>query len=85
MGDLNIANLQAGGLVGSNTGSIQSSIALGNVQAGGHSTVGGLVASNQAMVTSSSATGDVLGGALSLVGGLAGENLAQSRALPSRT
>ena len=74
VGDLNIANLQAGGLVGSNTGSIQSSIALGNVQAGGRSTVGGLVASNQAKVTGSSATGDVRGGALSLVGGLAGEN-----------
>jgi subtilisin family serine protease len=74
VGDLNIANLRAGGLVGSNTGLIQSSIALGNVQAGGRGTVGGLVASNQAMVASSSATGDVRGGALSLVGGLAGEN-----------
>ena len=51
VGDLNIANLRAGGLVGSNLGNMQSSAALGNVQAGDRSTAGGLVASNQATVT----------------------------------
>ena len=74
VGDLKIANVQAGGLVGGNAGIIQSSMALGSVQAGDRSTVGGLVASNRQTVTGSSATGDVSGGALSLAGGLVGEN-----------
>ena len=44
VGGPNVANLQAGGLVGSNSGTIQSSVALGSVQAGDGSTAGGLVA-----------------------------------------
>ena len=48
VGGPNIANLQAGGLVGSNTGTDSVLRRAGNVQAGGGSTAGGLVASNQA-------------------------------------
>ena len=42
VGGLNVANLQAGGLVGDNSGTILSSSAFGNVQAGDGSNAGGL-------------------------------------------
>src|SRR5262249_52386129 len=46
IGSPNIANLQVGGLVGDNSGTILSSIAKGDVQAGSASLAGGLVGSN---------------------------------------
>ena len=41
----------AGGLVGNNSGTIESSAAFGSVQAGDNSIVGGLVATNQGLIT----------------------------------
>ncbi|MGA7489014.1 MAG: GLUG motif-containing protein, partial [Xanthobacteraceae bacterium] len=77
VGGASVANLQVGGLVGSNSGgSILSSAALGNVQAGDGSTAGGLAGFNQGTITGSSAMGDVGGGAFSVVGGLVGRNAA---------
>ena len=71
-----VANLQAGGLVGTNSGTIESSAAFGSVQAGDGSIVGGLVATNQGTIADSSATiGAISGGAFSSVGGLVGSNL----------
>ena len=71
-----IASLQAGGLVGNNSGTIESSAAFGSVQAGDGSIVGGLVATNQGAIANSSATiGAISGGASSSVGGLVGSNL----------
>ena len=81
MGSPLVANLQAGGLVGSNFGTIQSSVALGGVQTGDASTAGGLVATNTvcincvngaALIQSSSASGNVGVGAASVAGGLVG-------------
>jgi hypothetical protein len=84
VGSLNIANLQAGGLAGNNAGTIQSSVALGNVQTGAGSTAGGFVASNSvgapncagcpnetALITGSSSRGNVsaiAGGSVTGVG-----------------
>ena len=77
VGGASVANLQVGGLVGSNSGgSILSSAALGNVHAGDGSTAGGLAGFNQGTITGSSAMGDVGGGGFSLVGGLVGQNAA---------
>ena len=85
VGGLTIANLQAGGLVGSNAGTIQASAALGNVQTGGGSTAGGFVASNAvgdpncagcpnetALIAGSSARGNVTVGSASVAGGFVG-------------
>ena len=85
VGGANVANLQAGGLVGGNSGTIQSSVALGNVRAGDGSTAGGLVASNfvssstcagcandTAIIAGSGARGSVTVGDASIAGGLVG-------------
>src|SRR6266545_3716634 len=76
VGGLNVANLQAGGLVGNNSGTILSSVATGNVQAGDGSIAGGLVASNSVggAITGSQASGNVTVGAESVAGGLVGAN-----------
>ncbi len=76
MGDPNVANLQAGGLVGSNSGTILSSVATGDVQTGDGSIAGGLVASNSVSgaITGSQASGNVTVGAESVAGGLVGAN-----------
>jgi Subtilase family len=76
VGGLNVANLQAGGLVGNNSGTIVSSVATGNVQAGDGSIAGGLVASNSASgaITGSQVSGNVTVGADSAAGGLVGAN-----------
>jgi filamentous hemagglutinin family protein len=76
VGSPSVANLQAGGLVGSNSGTILSSVALGNVQAGDASIAGGLIASNSVTgaITGSQASGNVTVAAASLAGGLAGTN-----------
>jgi filamentous hemagglutinin family protein len=72
VGSLNVANLQASGLVGNNAGTISSSVAVGNVQAGDASIAGGLVASNSVSgaITGSRATGNITVGAASVAGGL---------------
>src|SRR5262249_54302573 len=59
VGSPSVANLQAGGLVGNNSGAILLSVATGNVQAGDGSIAGGLVASNSVSgtITSSQASG----------------------------
>jgi filamentous hemagglutinin family protein len=75
VGSSTIANLQAGGLAGNNFGTILSSSALGNVQAGDGSIAGGLVASNSVTgaITNSTASGAVTStGANSTIGGLVG-------------
>jgi filamentous hemagglutinin family protein len=74
VGSPSVANLQAGGLVGNNSGAILLSVATGNVQAGDGSIAGGLVASNSVSgtITSSQASGNVTVGAESVAGGLAG-------------
>jgi len=76
VGDPNVANLQAGGLVGSNSGTILSSVATGDVQTGDGSIAGGLVASNSVSgaITGSQASGNVTVGAESVAGGLVGAN-----------
>jgi subtilisin family serine protease len=76
VGGLNVANLQAGGLVGNNSGTILSSVATGNVQAGDGSIAGGLVASNSVSgaITGSQVSGNVTVGADSAAGGLVGAN-----------
>jgi hypothetical protein len=73
-GSPNVANLQTGGLVGSNSGTILSSIALGNVQTGDASIAGGLVASNSVTgsITGAHASGNVTVAAASVAGGLVG-------------
>jgi hypothetical protein len=58
VGGANVANLQAGGLVGDNSGAILSSTAFGNVQAGDGSNAGGLVASNSAFACNGCTNGD---------------------------
>ena len=76
VGSPGIVSLQAGGLVGNNSGTIESSAAFGSVQAGDSSVVGGFVATNQGAIANSSATiGAISGGASSSVGGLVGSNL----------
>jgi filamentous hemagglutinin family protein len=75
VGNPNVANIQAGGLAGSNSGTILSSSALGNVQVGDGSIAGGLVASNSVTgaITNSTASGSVTStGADGTVGGLVG-------------
>src|SRR6516165_2508333 len=61
VGSPNVANLQVGGLVGNNSATILSSVALGTVQAGDASIAGGLVASNSVSgaITGSQASGNV--------------------------
>ena len=75
MGSPTVANLQAGGLIGSNSGTIVS--ALGNVQTGDASAAGRLVASNlvSGAIISSQASGNVTVASTSFAGGLAGQNL----------
>ncbi len=63
----------AGGLVGTSGGVIQSSKATGNVEGTYRRTVGGLVASQSGTIEDSKATGKVVGGG-SRVGGLVGSN-----------
>ncbi len=46
VGTLNVANLQVGGLVSDNTGTINNSYATGNVRAGDNSAAGGLTSNN---------------------------------------
>src|SRR6516162_8570540 len=74
VGSPSVANLQAGGLVGNNSGTIFSSVALGNVQAGDASIAGGLVASNSVggAITGSQASGNVTVAGTSAAGGLVG-------------
>jgi len=74
VGGLTVANLQAGGLVGNNSGMILSSVTTGNVQAGDGSIAGGLVASNSVSgsITGSQASGNVTVAASSFAGGLVG-------------
>jgi Subtilase family len=75
VGNSGIANLQAGGLAGINSGTILSTSALGNVQVGDGSIAGGLVASNSVSgaIAASTASGVVTStGANSTIGGLAG-------------
>src|SRR6516165_2039850 len=74
VGSPSVANLQAGGLVGNNSGTILSSVALGNVQAGDASIAGGLVASNSVggVITGSQASGNVTVAGTSAAGGLVG-------------
>jgi hypothetical protein len=74
VGGLTVANLQAGGLVGNNSGTILSSVATGNVQTGDGSIAGGLVASNSVSgsITGSQASGNVTVAASSFAGGLVG-------------
>src|SRR5262245_42260735 len=74
VGSPSVANLQAGGLVGNNSGTILSSVALGNVQAGDASIAGGLVASNSVggAITGSRASGNVIVAGTSVAGGLVG-------------
>jgi filamentous hemagglutinin family protein len=74
VGGLNVANLQAGGLVGNNSGTILSSVATGDVQTGDGSVAGGLVASNSVSgsITESQASGNITVAALSFAGGLVG-------------
>src|SRR5262245_55735959 len=74
VGSPSVANLQAGGLVGNNSGTILSSVAVGNVQAGDGSTAGGLVASNAVggVITGSQASGNVTVAGTSVAGGLVG-------------
>ncbi len=76
VGSPDVANLQAGGLVGSNSGTILSSVATGDVQAGDGSIAGGLVASNLVggAITSSQASGNVTVGTGSVAGSLVGAN-----------
>jgi hypothetical protein len=76
VGGLNVANLQAGGLVGNNSGTILSSVVTGNVQTGDGSIAGGLVASNSVSgaITGSQVSGNVTVGADSAAGGLVGAN-----------
>src|SRR5258708_29385884 len=70
------ANRQAGGLVGNNSGTILSTVALCNVQAGDASIAGGLVASNSVSgaITGSQASGNLSVGAASFAGGVVGTN-----------
>jgi Subtilase family len=74
VGSPSVANLQAGGLVGNNSGTILLSVATGNVQAGDGSIAGGLVASNSVSgtITSSQASGSVTVAGTSAAGGLVG-------------
>src|SRR5262245_59102092 len=74
MGSPSVANLQAGGLVGNNSGTILSSVATGNVRTGDGSTAGGLVASNAVggVITGSQASGNVMVAGTSVAGGLVG-------------
>src|SRR4029453_15370291 len=76
VGSANVANLQAGGLVGNNSGTILSSAALGNVQTGDTSIAGGLVASKSGggVIISSQASGNVTVGTGSVAGSLVGAN-----------
>ena len=69
-----VAGVTMGGLVGSNSGTILLSAALGNIQAGDGSIVGGLVATNQGRITDSSAGGAVSVGSNGTAGGLAAVN-----------
>src|SRR6516165_10050650 len=74
VGSPSVANLQAGGLVGNNSGTILSSVATGNVQTGDASIAGGLVASNSVggVITGSQASGNVTVAGTSAAGGLVG-------------
>ena len=67
-----IGGYSVGGLVGSNSGEITNSYAMGNVTGSGNS-VGGLVGDNGGNITNSHATGAVTGSGYS-VGGLVGYN-----------
>ena len=70
----------AGGLVGTNFGTITQSSSAANVSVGDAlsgsalNAAGGLVGSNQGTISFSSATGAVSGSAISFVGGLVGQN-----------
>jgi filamentous hemagglutinin family protein len=55
VGSPNVANLQAGGLVGNNTGIILTSFATGEIQGGTGSTAGGLVATNLGTIAGTTA------------------------------
>src|SRR5262249_47863511 len=74
VGSPSVANLQAGGLVCNNSGTVLLSVRTRNVQAGDASIAGGLVASNSVggAITSSQACGSVTVGAESVAGGLVG-------------
>lgn len=68
-----------GGVVGSNTGSVQYAYALGSVSGGNLSTAGGLVGSNSlGLISQSYSTGQVTAGALSSIGGFAGIDVSLS-------
>ena len=69
-----VAGVTMGGLVGSNSGTILLSAALGNIQAGDGSIVGGLVATNQGRITDLSAGGAVSVGSNGTAGGLVALN-----------
>src|SRR5262249_51308392 len=85
VGSPNVANLQVGGLVGNNSATILSSVALGTVQAGDASVAGGLVASNSVSgaITGSQASGNVTVGAASVGGGLVGTNAGTTTVSPA--
>src|SRR5262245_23405952 len=55
VGSPNVASIQAGGLVGNNTGTILASFATGEVQGGTGSTAGGLVATNLGTIAGTTA------------------------------
>jgi len=74
VGSPTIANLQAGGLIGSNSGTIVSSVARGNVQTGDGSIAGGLVASNSVSGTITSSQASVTVASASVAGGLVGDS-----------
>ena len=88
VGSASVANLQAGGLVGNNHGTILSSFATGEVQGGTGSTAGGLVATNLGTIAGATApalsqpcvagqtcaTGAVNVGSNGIGGGLVGSN-----------
>ncbi len=69
------ANLHAGGLVGENSGAIESSAAvIGSVRAGDASSAGGLVGQNLGSIANSYADREVSVGSSAWAGGLVGSN-----------
>ncbi len=72
-GAVNGGNL-AGGLVGSNEGTIVLSQASGNVTVGDSGIAGGLAGSNSGPIQNASASGAVTGGSSTILGGLVGFN-----------